>query len=219
MRKTRLALGLAATIMGACALEVLTYPRWRGWCAHWGASRDETDRALPGDELLEQPDIVTTRGVDIDVPATSVWPWLIQMGPGRAGAYTYDWVENLAGIDMHSADELIPEFQNLEVGDCWKLGPRGAVLRVASVTPGSSIVLRSDDGNWVWAFVLVPETDRCRLLSRNRIQQPASHAARAAMRYVMEPGSLVMERKMLLGVKERAERAERADRSGQVGRP
>jgi hypothetical protein len=216
MRKTRLAVGIAMIAMGACALEVLTYPRWRVWCLHWGALQDETDRTLPGDELLEQPDIVTTRGINIDVPATSVWPWLIQMGPGRAGAYTYDWVENLAGLDMPSADELIAEFQHLQVGDSWKLGPRAAVLRVASVSPGSSIVLRSDDGNWVWAFVLVPETDRCRLTSRNRIQQPhASHASRAAMHYIMESGSLVMERKMLLGIKERAERTER---TGQVRR-
>ena len=213
MRKTRLAVWTAGIITGAFALEVLTYPRWRGWWLHRGALKDETDSALPGDELLEHPDLVTTRGIDIDAPATSVWPWLVQMGPAGAGAYTYDWVENLAGLATHSEDELIPEFQHLGVGDSWKLGPRGAVLRVASVTPGSSIVLRSDDGNWVWAFVLVPENDRCRLISRNRIQQPGSSpASRAALQCLMEPGSLVMERKMLLGLKERAERTEQVRR-------
>ena len=175
MRKTRLAVWTAGIITGAFALEVLTYPRWRGWWLHRGALKDETDSALPGDELLEHPDLVTTRGIDIDAPATSVWPWLVQMGPARAGAYTYDWVENLAGLATHSEDELIPEFQHPGVGDSWKLGPRGAVLRVASVTPGSSIVLRSDDGNWVWAFALVPaasgtRTRRRRLRAAGRLR-------------------------------------------------
>ena len=149
---------------------------------------------------------MTTRAIGIRAPASSVWPWLVQMGPGRAGAYTYDWIENLAGLDMHSAGEIIPDLQHLQVGDSWKLGSKGAVLRVESITPASSLVLRSDDGNWVWAFVLVPDDSGTRLLSRNRIRlSGASTGARAAMRYLVEPGSLVMERKMLLGIKARAE--------------
>ena len=113
--------------------------------------------ALPGDELLEDPDVVTTRAIGIDAPPSSIWPWIVQMGPGRAGAYTYDWIENLAGLDMHSADELLPQFQEISVGDGWKLGVKGPLLEVARLDPESALVLRSDDGNWVWAFVLAPD--------------------------------------------------------------
>ena len=193
----------------ACAggVALLTYPRWRPWCLTWGATDAEATMTLPGDELLEDPDVVTTRAVGIDVPPTAIWPWIVQMGPGRAGAYTYDWIENLAGLDMHSADEILPQFQDISVGDGWQLGLKGPRLEVARLEPESALVLRSDDGNWVWAFVLVPDGQSTRLLSRNRMHQPgASATARALFTYLMEPGSLVMERKMLLGIKERAER-------------
>jgi len=192
----------------AAAAAVVSYPRWRGWCLTWGTVEDESTRPLPGDELLAEPGVVTTRAIGVDAPPSAVWPWLVQMGPGRAGAYTYDWLENLAGLDMHSADEIVAEYQHLEVGDSWKLGQKGAVLRVARLDPDSSLVLRSDDGNWVWAFVLVPAATGTRLISRNRILAPGAPAmTRMLYEYVMEPGSLVMERKMLLGIKQRAERS------------
>jgi len=194
-------------LAGAGAVALATYPRWRPWCLTWGATDTEAAMALPGDELLEDPDVVTTRAVGIEVPPSSVWPWIVQMGPGRAGAYTYDWIENLAGLDMHSADEILPEYQDVGVGDGWRLGMKGPRLEVARLDRESALVLRSDDGNWVWAFVLIPDGPGTRLLSRNRIRQPGAPATtRALTTYLMEPGSLVMERKMLLGIKERAER-------------
>ena len=129
------------------------------------------------------------------------------MGPGRGGAYTYDWIENLMGLGMHSADRILPEYQKLAVGDVQRLGARGPVLRVAELEPGRSLVFRSDDGNWVWAFSLVPESAGTRLISRNRIATGgASRLAQMLNTYAMEPGSLIMERKMLLGLKNRAER-------------
>ena len=129
------------------------------------------------------------------------------MGPGRAGAYTYDWIENLLGLDMHSADMIIPEYQQIQVGDSWQLGARGPVLRVARLEPEHALVLRSDDARWIWAFVLEAGGGTTRLVSRNRIATAeAPWLSRAATRYLMEPGSLLMERKMLLGIKERAER-------------
>lgn len=166
----------------------------------------EADAALPGDDLLACPDVVTTRAIGIEAPVNLVWPWLVQMGPGRAGAYTYDWIENLFGLNMHSADEIIPAFQHIAVGDAWRLGSRGPVLRIAHIEPERAMVVRSDDGNWVWAFVLHPGGQMTRLISRNRIATPgAAFPARAVTRYVMEPGSLVMERKMLRGIRARAE--------------
>jgi len=129
------------------------------------------------------------------------------MGPGRGGVYTYDWIENLFGLHMHSVDVVLPQFQDIKVGDTQKLGRNGPVLRVAVADVGSALVLCSDDGNWVWSLSLVPELTGTRLVSRDRIATPgASWPSRVLYRYVMEPGSLVMERKMLLGIKERAER-------------
>jgi hypothetical protein len=191
----------------AAAFEVGTYPAWRRWCLTWGATESEAARGLPGDDLLPDAGIVSTRAVKVDAPPSAIWPWLVQMGPGRGGAYTYDWIENLMGLGMHSADRILPEYQKLAVGDAQRLGARGPVLRVAELEPGRSLVFRSDDGNWVWAFSLVPESAGTRLISRNRIATDgASRFAQMLNTYAMEPGSLIMERKMLLGLKNRAER-------------
>ena len=197
-------------VAGAVSVGLITYPLWRGWCLTWGAAGDEPTRTLPGDDLLADPDLVSTRAISIGAPAGDIWPWLAQMGPGRGGVYTYDWIENLFGLHMHSVDVVLPQFQNIQVGDAQQLGKHGPVLRVAVADSESALVLRSDDGNWVWAFCLVPEGSETRLISRNRIATPgAPWPSRAFYRYVMEPGSLVMERKMLLGIKERAERLAR----------
>jgi hypothetical protein len=200
----------AGTAFGSVALvaaaHVASYGLWRGRCLNWGATASEADACLPGDDLLATPDVVTTRAVQIDAPVGAAWPWLVQMGPGRAGAYTYDWIENLLGLNMHSADAIIPEFQHIAVGDAWRLGSRGPVLRIARLEPERALVVRSDDGSWVWAFVLESAAGTARLISRNRIATPGSWLSRALTRYLMEPGSLVMERKMLLGIKARAER-------------
>jgi hypothetical protein len=206
----RVGLAVACGVVAAAGLEVVTYPRWRGWCLNWGATGDEAGAELAGDELLAKPAIVTTRAVSVDAPAEAIWPWLVQMGPGRGGAYTYDWIENLFGLGMHSADAILPEFQDLKAGDAQRLGTRGPVLRVAVLEPRRALVLRSDDGNWVWAFALVPADAGTRLISRNRIAAPDGPAVtRLAYKYVMEPGSLIMERKMLLGIKKRAEQLSR----------
>ena len=88
---------------------------------------------MPGDELLEQADGVSTRAITIDAPASAVWPWLAQMGPSpRGGAYTYDWIENLLGLDMHSVDRVLPEFQHPVVGDTIGLGSNQMRLDVSS---------------------------------------------------------------------------------------
>src|SRR5215469_4435009 len=213
MSCTRASASLAARASVAAAVgaavvgvEVATYPRWRQWCVNWGATVDEVAQVLPGDELLTDPQVVTTRAIGISAPPNQIWPWLVQMGPGRGGAYTYDWIENLLGLNMHSADRILPQYQALMVGDGQRLGARGPVMRVAVVEPDRALVLHSDDGNWVWIFTLNPAGDFTRLVSRNRIAQSPSAFGRAFTTYLMEPGSLIMERKMLLGIKQRAER-------------
>lgn len=169
----------------------------------WGATEAEATSRLPGDELLEDADGVSTRAIEIGAPAADVWPWLAQMGPSpRGGAYTYDWIENLLRLDMHSVDRVLPEFQHPQVGDTIGFGSNQ--MRVERVEPQRVLSWRSQDGNWVWTFVLAERDDRTRLISRNRFRLPTL-GARIGM-LPMEPGSLVMERKMLRGIKQRAER-------------
>jgi hypothetical protein len=172
----------------------------------WGATTKEAGSRLPGDELLEEADGVSTRAITIDAPANAVWPWLAQMGPSpRGGAYTYDWVENLLGLDMQSVDRVLPEFQHPEVGDTIELGSNR--MRIARVEPRHVFAWRSENGNWVWTFVLEETGGATRLISRNRYRLPTV-AGRIGM-LPMEPGSLIMERRMLRGIKERAERLSR----------
>lgn len=169
----------------------------------WGATRAEATRRLPGDELLERADGVATRAIDVSVPASAVWPWIAQMGPSpRGGAYTYDWIENLLGLNMHSTDQVLPEFQHPHVGDAIGYGPNE--MRLERVDPEHVLAWRSRDGNWVWTFVLEPLGDHTRLISRNRFRLP--RLVDRAWMLPMEPGSLIMERKMLSGIKRRAER-------------
>ena len=164
----------------------------------WGSTDSEAGARLAGDELLEDADGVSTRAIDIDAPASAVWPWIAQMGPSpRGGAYTYDWIENLLGLDMHSVDRVLPEFQEPRIGDTIGYGPNR--MRVERVEPGRVLAWRSEDGNWVWSFVLRERDGRTRLISRNRFRLPTL-GVRLGM-LPMEPASLVMERKMLRGIR------------------
>ncbi|HVP02249.1 MAG TPA: SRPBCC family protein [Solirubrobacteraceae bacterium] len=201
MQRLRIALVVAAAL-AALYVRLLRRP-----ILTWGATAEEAAARLPGDELLETPDGVSTRAIWIDAPADAVWPWLAQMGPApRGGAYTYDWIENLLGLNMHSVDRVLTELQHPQLGDTIAFGSNR--MRVERVEPGRVLALRSADGNWVWSFVLYEEGGCTRLTSRNRFRLP-SLAMRIGM-LPMEPGSLVMERKMLAGIKERAERLARA---------
>lgn len=181
---------------------VLYQPLLRRPILTWGATDAEAVARLPGDELLEDADVVSTRAITIEAPASAVWPWLAQMGPSpRGGAYTYDWIENLLGLNMHSSDRVLPEFQHPEAGDL--IGVGKSSMRTEIVEPERVLSTRSEDGNWVWTFVLSERDRRTRLISRNRFRLP-TRAGRLAL-LPMEPGSLVMERKMLRGIKERSE--------------
>ena len=169
----------------------------------WGATADEAAARLPGDELLEDADGVATRAITIDAPRSAVWPWIAQMGPSpRGGAYTYDWIENLLGLDMHSADRVLPDYQHPRVGDGFGFGTNKMSFKI--VEPEHVLVMQSADGNWVWTFVLEERDGRTRLVSRNRFRLPKLKDKIGMI--PMEPGSLIMERKMLVGIKQRAER-------------
>ena len=193
-------LGGAAAVTGAALLyrKLLRQP-----ILTWGATQEEATARLPGDELLEDAAGVATRAITIDAPASAVWPWIAQMGPSpRGGAYTYDWIENLLGLDMHSAVSVLPEYQHPKVGEGFGYGANKMSFKI--VEPEHVLASQSADGNWVWSFILDERDGRTRLISRNRFRLPRL-LNRIGM-IPMEPGSLVMERKMLHGIKQRAEK-------------
>lgn len=136
---------LKASLAGTAALLMYTFVA-RRWLLRWGATNDEIHRALPGDEFIKNPRYQTTRAVTINAPASEVWPWLVQIGQGRGGFYSYDWLENLIGLDIHSANTIIPGFQDLEAGDSIRLTPEDYpgtpfVTDVAILEPERSLVL------------------------------------------------------------------------------
>jgi hypothetical protein len=174
---------------------------------NWGATREEAARAMPGDEIVPGATLQTTRAISIDARPEHIWPWLVQMGPRpRAGAYTYDWIERLLGIDIQNTDRILAEFQSLEPGQLLALKKKGQGILVRAVTPRESLVLQWMPAGSTWAFGLYPTPDGrgVRLVSRNRLAG-SGPLYRLGMVGFMEPGSLVMERKMLLGIKQRAE--------------
>ena len=196
----------AGAAISAVAYMRLLRPR----ILDWHATPEEVARTMPGDDLLPDATLRTTRAITVDAPPSAIWPWLLQMGPRpRGGIYTYDWIERRLGIDIENADRIMPEFQHLEPGEMMGLNDKGEGIRVVDVRRESAIVLQWVPARSTWTFGLYPQPDgTTRLISRNRIK-PTNALAWAGMIGFMEPGSLVMERKMLMGIKERAERLAR----------
>ena len=132
-----------STAVLLAAGAVAGYVRARQWFTSWGAEPEEIDASLPGDELMADPTMIVTRAITIDAPPEAVWPWLVQMGQGRGGFYSYDWLENLFGLDIHNADRLEPEWQALAVGDQLRAAPASAGPRPGSRSWPSTPVARS----------------------------------------------------------------------------
>lgn len=215
---------LAAWTVLPGAAGFLTYTQViRPWHLRWGTTREEARRRLPGDELVPGAKLTATHALTIRAEPARVWPWLIQMGQGRGGLYSYDWLENLFGLDIHSAESILEEFQSLEVGDILPLAPDGFGPRVVELEPCRALVLHGDSrrdpqaaplrrirrGDYVnvsWVFVL-NETAQgsTRLVERLRLDWNRSLRNTFFNRVLLEPASFVMERKMLLGIKRRAE--------------
>jgi hypothetical protein len=126
----------AIVLVSALAGLLLAYcRRWRQAVLTWGATPEEAAHSLPSDDLLAEADIVATRAITIDAPPSAVWAWLVQMGPGRGGAHTYDWIENLLGLDIHSVDRIVPELQCIEVGDVPRSKEGSPGMRVEILDP------------------------------------------------------------------------------------
>jgi hypothetical protein len=201
---------LAVAGATAAALQVVHARR------NWGASEAEAAQELPGDDLVPDPAGQTTLAVTVEAPPEEIWSWLVQMGHGRGGMYSYEWLENLVGLDIHNTDEIREEWQQVAVGDRivvvppgYGPMPDGYAFRIAMVDPPRALVLRQappeHPWNGVWSFHVVPVGEgRCRLLSRSRTEEPTQPGLRIATR-LGEPVTLVMTRRMLHGIKERAE--------------
>jgi len=187
---------LAAIGMGVLAAYWLVV---RPWHLRWGATDDEVAGPLPGDDDLPEPGISMTRAVTIDAPVADVWPWLAQIGQDRGGFYSYEWLENLAGCRMVNATSIHPEWQHREPGETTYLHPLSG-LTVTRFEPNRAIGLE----HW-GTYVVAPDDGgtRTRLISRSRI---ARGIPSLAYLLTIEIPHFVMERKMMLGIKERAER-------------
>ncbi|MEV1129078.1 SRPBCC family protein [Agromyces sp. NPDC049794] len=208
MRGLAVGTAIAAAVTGAVVLI-------RKASLRWGASDDEVGMALPGDHLLPRPDLQATRAISIDATPAEVWPWIAQLGQNRGGFYSYDWLENLVGVDIRTADRIRPELRVRAVGDTVNLAPEVA-LSVAALEEDRHLVLRGAvalDGtgggapyDFTWAFVLLPRPDgSTRLVVRERYAYLTSWAG--AMVEPIEMLSFVMTERMLRGIRDRAERA------------
>ena len=203
-----------AIAIAALMAVFLTRLLWR----NWGATPAEIAQVMPGDEFVPDPAGVITRAVTVNAPADEVWRWLSQIGQDRGGMYSYDWLENLLGLDIHSATKIHSEWQ-LHEGDRvflvkpgWMGLKKGYSLPVDLIEPGRVMVLRQSPPehpwNAVWSFHVVPQGDtRCRLISRSRDAiNPGLGAGLARLfSQLLDPITMLMTRKMLLTIKARAE--------------
>jgi hypothetical protein len=190
------------------AFALLYWFPMRRWMSRWGASPTDLARVMAGDALLPSWTYSGTLAVVVDARPEDIWPWLVQLGYQRGGLYSYDWLDRLVGyLDRPSATRILPEFQHLAVGDTIPLG-RGPSWPVAVVEPGRALVLdmrNLGDIDWVWQFGLYPvAADRTQLVSRSRVRGRTVWAR--LLTYLIEPAGFVMTRRMLLGIRERAQR-------------
>lgn len=206
--------GAAAGVLVA-TLGAVYWALVRPWYLQWGTTAAELDRELPGHDLAPDPAVHSTQAVTVDASPADVWPWLVQIGQGRGGFYSYDWLERLVGADIYNVDRIIPEYQDLREDDEVLLAPKNYVLGspdswpvVASLEEGRSIVLRppGEQPTYVWTFLVEPTDEgKTRLIARMRSPRKPTALGRLVEAVTWEPAHFLMQRKMLLGARDRAE--------------
>ncbi|WP_435345788.1 hypothetical protein [Haloarchaeobius sp. HRN-SO-5] len=205
----------AATV-AVCMVLTVYHLLIRPWHRTWGASEDEVSRQLPGDEMVPEPGDETTRAVTVEAPSEAVWSWVVQLGQGRGGFYSYTWLENAVGADIHNVDRIVPELQDLEEGDSirmvredyWLQSPLTS-MTVEYVDRGRTLVLQGHDGG-TWTFHLEPMDEATtRFIVRGRKPETRTAIGYVARYLAYELPHFVMERGMMLGIKDRAERERR----------
>jgi hypothetical protein len=209
----------AVYMAAAMMLRPLFLPRLR----RWGATDQEVGRSLPGDDLVPQSRAGYTQAITVRAPVVAVWPWLLQIGQGRGGFYSYQALENLVGCDIHNADRILPEFQEFGAGDGVRLHPKVPAIPVELLEPEKTLLLYSSEAigqkpdqaaekaeyfATTWLFQVEGLADGgTRLISRYRLGYMPRFGNDLAYRGFVEPIAAVMQRKMLLGIKARAEAA------------
>ena len=207
--------------IAAVATALVTAPVLGAAQDGWGATREERLAGMPGDEFVPDPKMSSTRAITIDAGPGRVWPWLAQIGMGRGGFDSYDTLENLVGCRIHSARRIVPELQQLRVGQLIRLAPSpGPAYRVGLLDPLRLLVLvgadtgsRQPDGDgkagglavsWQWLLLPLDGGRRTRLIARQRYDYPRRQ--RLLWR-LANPVDFAMERRMLKSIKARAETA------------
>lgn len=203
------------SLLGLVVIGGLVYAlAIRPWFLRWGATSAELKQSLPGDEIVDRPMSGCTRAITINAPPEKVWPWIAQIGQGRAGFYSYTWLENLIGCQIVNADRIHPEWQDPKPGDVVRMHPKAPPIPVSFVHPGYALVLGAQSGpatpgfpSISWAFIVESAgAGRTRLLLRTRSSFQPTAGQYLTNKYILEPIQFIMERRMMLGIKERAER-------------
>jgi hypothetical protein len=208
MKMLRSVLVLAPVLVGTVFFRVV-----RPWYLRWGATDEDLGRAMPLDDHVPRPRLKSTMAITVNAPPEHIWPWLAQIGEApRAGYYSYEWIERVLGLDVENSRQVMPQYQHLEVGDA--LDQAGS-MTVLAVEPNHHLVLGPPTAEPVrasWAFALYPIDDRrTRLVTRVHGHWSWLGMLRDNPPYtwpfylLLEPGAFVMERKMLLEIKTRAE--------------
>jgi hypothetical protein len=199
---------MGITLAVIVAFSMLYWFPIRRWMNRWGTTPSDLTRVMAGDGLLDRSTYSGTTAVVVDAAPEQIWPWLVQIGYQRGGLYSYDWLDRLFGyLDRPSATRILPEFQHLAVGDHIPLG-RGPSWPVAVLETNRALVMdmRNMVGglDWVWQFGLYPiDETRTRLISRSRVR--AQRLRARLLTHAIEPAGFLMTRRMLLGLKQRAE--------------
>jgi hypothetical protein len=173
----------------------------RPWHMRWGATDAELAMSLPGDAYIPPLTVRSTRALTIDAPAEAVWPWIMQLGQGRGGFYSYEWLENLFAAEMYNAERIEPELQTLQVGDHISFQQNGPFTSVALIEPGYALVA---EGGWTWVVEPINATTS-RLIVRYASFEVSNLVSRLFYYPIFEPAHFVMESGMMLGIKARAE--------------
>ena len=197
--------------VGSVAVDLprfATAPLYRQRHLRWGATNEEVDAAMPGDELIDDIAYRATRAITIDAPPAAVWPWLVQVGCLRAGFYANDLLDNLG---HPSSERILPEFQHLEIGQWVPMSPTPTdvtAFRVAGFEENQWLLWQQQRmSTWSWTLTELPG-DRTRLVTRLRIHLDWRNPAASLLTVVLnEFGDYPMMRRMLLGIRDRAERA------------
>jgi hypothetical protein len=188
-------------------LIILSWPVAKRWLSNWGSTPAERARAWPGDELAPAAVVVYTRAIDVSAPVEVVWQWVVQFGLGRAGFYSYEFIERLVGIPVRNVESILPDHQDLHVGEEIKLHPEAPGIPVAMVAPGQHVcfgepgetTVRTPDPRRSWSIYVVPTSpSSARLILRSCIEELRAPTVKMRLGVAFEaPIDFTMEQRML----------------------